>query len=82
MTLSVGIVDLLPYTNPMKYIILICLLSSYALAEETNGEKFKKTVNTAATNIDAEARKVVKKGKEVWNDNVKTPPPKKKVLKD
>ena len=62
----------------MKYLIFACLLSTFAFAEETNGEKFKKTVNKAATNIDAETRKVVKKGKEVWNDNIKTPPPKKK----
>ena len=62
----------------MYALILILLSSSLAIAEETNGEKFKKTVNTAATNIDAEARKVVKKGKEVWNDNVKTSAPKKK----
>jgi hypothetical protein len=63
----------------MKYLIFACLISTVAFAEETNGEKFKKTVNKAATNIDAEARKIVKKGKEVWSDNsTKTPPPKKK----
>jgi hypothetical protein len=63
----------------MRYLIFACLISTVSFAEETNGEKFKKTVNTAATNIDAEARKIVKKGKEVWNDNsTKTPPPKKK----
>lgn len=62
----------------MKYLIFTYLISTLSFAEETNGEEFKKTVNKAATNIDAETRKVVKKGKEVWNDNIKTPPPKKK----
>ena len=62
----------------MKYLIFAYLISTLSLAEETNGEKFKKTANKAATNIDAETRKVVKKGKEVWNNNIKTPPPKKK----
>ena len=66
----------------MKYFLLFTLFTTFSFAEETNGEKFKKTVNKAATNIDAEARKVVKKGKEVWNENIKTPPPKKDEKKD
>ena len=66
----------------MKILVLMILLSTHSFAEETNGEKFKKTVNTAATNIDAEARKIIKKGKEVLNDNTKTPQPKKEEKKN
>jgi hypothetical protein len=61
----------------VKY-LLIGILLSVAKAEETNGEKFKKTVNTAANNIDRETRKVVKKGKEVFSESTKTTSPKKK----
>jgi hypothetical protein len=59
-------------------IFIICLFStSFLFASEVKKEKtFKQTVNQGADNIDRETRKVIKKGKEVWNDKVINAPSK------
>ena len=54
----------------MKFLALALLFStlSFAAENEKNSKtEIKETINRGANNIDKETRKVIKKGKEVWN---------------
>ncbi len=67
---------IVPNEKMKTLIITLFFVSNLFAADVNKGKSFKETVNQGADNIDRETRKVIKKGKQVWNDKVINAPSK------